>query len=182
MVKELVYFVTYDDAKWRVARPVIKIGYTCDLVSRLQMLSTSSPINLIAAGTIWSKQARSLESRLHQQFRKNRLNGEWFSLNANIINELRKYNIVDDRFDELFNFSSTAEEIEIGLLKAQISDLTARHSEDYSRILDLENRLALYEPIKEIPLSETAKQVRYAKMIRSTKKFARSMVACHIKP
>lgn len=176
MVKELVYFVTYDDAMWRAIRPVIKIGFTNDLKSRLRELSTASPMNLIAAGTVWSKSARALESRFHSQFRKNRLNGEWFELNPAIISEIRKYDVVDDRFDDLFKFDISPVQLEISALENKIIELNKQHTIDQTRIAALEEKLKLYLPTQAPVISDLAKQVRLSKMIKETKKFARSMV------
>ena len=59
-------------------------------------------------------------------FSRNQLNGEWFKLTPNIIRAIRSYDVVDDRFDELFDFSPLApdnKDIEILNLKAEIEVL-----------------------------------------------------------
>lgn len=169
MVKELVYFVTHDDAKWRASRPVIKIGFTNNLKSRLRELSTASPVNLIPVGTIWSKSARALESRFHSQFRKNRLNGEWFELNTAMISEIRKYDVVDDRFDDLFRFDISPDQLEINTLKNKIMELETQYSNDQLKIKELKERLAFCLPIPKTELSDDAKAIRLRKYTKFAK-------------
>jgi hypothetical protein len=106
MVKELVYFITVGDVDWRIIHPFIKIGRTNDLPRRLKDLSCASPIELIPVGSIWAKESAALERMFHRAFQRNRRNGEWFELDPNMVDIIRGYSVIDDRFDELFSFNS----------------------------------------------------------------------------
>ena len=122
----LVYFVTYDNVAWRATLPVIKIGATTDLPKRLSSLSVSSPIKLLVAGTIAAKDPYPLEKSLHRAFQRDRLNGEWFKLNSKMLDAIRLHPIVDDRFNELFDFtehSPDAKDLEIAALRDEIKRL-----------------------------------------------------------
>jgi hypothetical protein len=157
---------------WRATFPVMKIGFTNNLAVRLKELSTAAPMNLIPIGTIWSKHARALEGRFHSQFRKNRLNGEWFSINNEIIKEIRKYTVVDDRFDDLFDLSPHApdrKDLEIFDLNKQINALQKKQFEDSLLIEDLRRQIADHEI-----QSENAQNVRSCLSIRQYKKMCRA--------
>jgi hypothetical protein len=142
--KGFVYIVTHDSLKWRAAHPVVKIGCAVDIKKRIADLNTASPINLILVASIQSDNALKLESYLHKAFTRNRLNGEWFSLDQSMINALRKQYLVEDKFDELFdcmNRSLDAKDVEISSLKQQISELYAKRENDLTEIKALRDRL-----------------------------------------
>jgi hypothetical protein len=129
MTKGLVYFVTYNNAAWRSALPVIKIGATADIHKRLIALSVASPIKLLIAGTIASKDPYPLERSFHRAFVRENLNGEWFKLTKGMLSIIRTYIIIDDRFDELFNFSDLkpdAKDLQILSLQNEIKQLQAK--------------------------------------------------------
>ena len=122
----LVYFVVYDNAAWRATLPAVKIGSTKDLQNRLVDLSIGSPIKLLVAGTIAAKDPYPLERSLHRAFQRDRLNGEWFKLNSKMLDAIRLHPIVDDRFNELFDFSERppdAKDLEIAALRDEIKRL-----------------------------------------------------------
>jgi len=81
-LKELnygVYFIYCGDQN----HSPVKIGVTSDLENRISALQTGNPYQLICKALIPcsdKKQAYHLESFFHKQFRKNRMNGEWFKL------------------------------------------------------------------------------------------------------
>lgn len=72
----MIYFVTARD----IGR--VKIGYSANPRNRLLALQTGCPVRLamerVAEGTEWD------EAELHGRFSPHRLNGEWFSLAAEI--------------------------------------------------------------------------------------------------
>lgn len=144
MKKGFVYIVTHDSLKWRAAHPVIKIGCAVDIKKRIADLNTASPINLILVASIQSENALKLESYLHKAFGRNRLNGEWFTLDNQMIKALRNQYLVEDRFDELFacmNASFDEKDVEINALKEQISDLHAKRENYLMEIKALRERL-----------------------------------------
>jgi hypothetical protein len=143
MVNGIVYFVTYDNIGWRKTYPVIKIGCTTNLPHRLGHLNTASPVPLIAAGFISSNQPEAQERAFHSMFRKNRLNGEWFELNRNIIAEIRKYVVIDDIFDNLFNFDEKLDtkDLEIINLKKEINGLNQLLASNQKQIAELTSQI-----------------------------------------
>jgi hypothetical protein len=69
-----VYFIGFDD--------YLKIGYSADTDRRIALLQVAVPKKLVCYLVIpGSKEA---ERRLHDRFRKYRLNGEWFSYSDEI--------------------------------------------------------------------------------------------------
>ena len=167
MTKGFVYIVTYASLKWRTSHPVIKIGKAVDIGKRIADLSTASPINLVLVASIQSDNARKLEGHLHKTFAKHRLNGEWFELNLDMIRALRNHYLISDKFDELFDFSRSSEQIEIDALKSQISELNRIHARDQKTISDLESRLELYMPIPAEVKSEKQKERDIYRFVRS---------------
>jgi AraC-like DNA-binding protein len=156
-----VYIVTYGSAKWRYSHPVIKIGVAVNINQRICELNTASPINLILVAAIQSKDPYTLEQYLHKTFGKNRLNGEWFELMPDMITFLRKHYLNGDRFDELFDFNCSSEQLEIQALRDQIIKLTQQTVLDKKRISNLESQLS--DP--GFAPSRKAKHVRLGKMI-----------------
>jgi hypothetical protein len=100
-----VYFATWDNHEMRRSNPVIKIGIATDLRKRLASLSTASPSKIIAAGFIQASDPSGLEAIFHKTFKEYRLDGEWFKISSDMIKMIRGYDIVNDRFNELFDLS-----------------------------------------------------------------------------
>ena len=100
-----IYFATWDDDEMRRSNPVIKIGITTDLRKRLASLSTASPSKIIAAGFIPASDPIGLEAVFHKTFKASRLDGEWFKISSDMVETIRGYQIMNDRFNELFDFS-----------------------------------------------------------------------------
>jgi len=131
MSKQLVYFATYDNATWRSIFPVIKIGITKNLPKRLTELHTASPVKIVVVGTIREENSSRLEKYFHSKFSQARLSGEWFKLSSGMVEAIRQYSIVDDRFDELFDFSEhplDAKDLEISALRGEVSRLKEKVS------------------------------------------------------
>lgn len=98
-----VYFVAYDNAVWRKALPVVKIGTTYDLTKRKAQLSTGSPVELVYAGAIETTNPKRLEYSLHARFAYAKFKGEWFDVGRwPMLNELRAMNIKNSRIEEFF--------------------------------------------------------------------------------
>jgi hypothetical protein len=57
----------------------LKIGVTCDVVSRLKTLQTGNPEKLTVLYDEEIKNPTKIERYLHRHFHEYRLNGEWFS-------------------------------------------------------------------------------------------------------
>lgn len=71
--RPVVYFVA--------TKTAIKIGYSCDLVSRLNCLKAGAPDELELLGVITLHsvdEAHKKERQLHRQFAKYRMHHEWF--------------------------------------------------------------------------------------------------------
>lgn len=82
--KALVYFIADGLGN-------IKIGSTSDLEKRLKTYKTHNPRKLEVVKTIpceSMQQARKTEKRLHKEFSKYRIGGEWFMLPEYILNAL----------------------------------------------------------------------------------------------
>lgn len=106
MVKEVVYFVVYDEPAYRMTLPFIKIGKTCRMSKRLGALQVSSPIKLGYAGIIRTNDAYMLEKALHVRYKNDWIAGEWFKRTPGMIKSLRaNYIIEGDRFDEFVDLS-----------------------------------------------------------------------------
>ena len=76
----------------------IKIGYTTNVLSRLQTIKTHAPTDVHLIGTFAG--GRRLERVLHQRFSEHRANGEWFTLH--VLPDL--YEMLRD--DEVFHAAS----------------------------------------------------------------------------
>jgi hypothetical protein len=61
----------------------VKIGRAHDVTRRLQTLQTASAVRLILLGSIPG--GARVESRLHQEWRRLRLQGEWFRPDAALL-------------------------------------------------------------------------------------------------
>lgn len=74
MFGSYVYFLTDDHGH-------IKIGKTNDMLTRMKELQTGNPYKLrilLTVGMRNEQEAFELEQTLHKEFRKARMEGEWF--------------------------------------------------------------------------------------------------------
>lgn len=67
-----------------------KIGMSKDPDRRIKDLRTSCPDPLHMVHKLFSIDMKALEARLHKIFENNRLHGEWFELDANDIEYIRR--------------------------------------------------------------------------------------------
>lgn len=142
-MKGFVYIVTHNSLKWRTAHPVVKIGCAIDIKKRVLELNTASPIDLILVSSIQSDDARALEHYLHVAFGRNRLNGEWFSLDSQMVKVLRNQYLIEDRFDELFELgvaTKTSHDLEIAALREEIRVLRQEIKEKNEQLFFLLNQ------------------------------------------
>ena len=148
MKSGVVYFVAYDNDAWRSALPVVKIGSTFDLKNRLSQLNTGSPVPLIVAGYIESLHPRKIEFSLHAVLNWCRLNGEWFRLDIQALNELKNYDIKESRIDELFAISNI--DLTMSTLASTRDKLfeMSKEIEEKDRIIEsMSNRLIEVDPM-----------------------------------
>lgn len=68
-----------------------KIGVSADIVRRLKDISGMSPYPIMLVHTWESPKPFTLEKQLHAQCRACHVRGEWFSLNAEQIESLKKF-------------------------------------------------------------------------------------------
>src|SRR5262245_59024328 len=66
----------------------LKIGHAQDAAHRVIELQVASPEPLVLIGTLPGGPA--LEKRLHEQFRAERLRGEWFRATAEVLATVRR--------------------------------------------------------------------------------------------
>ncbi|MFL0912641.1 GIY-YIG nuclease family protein [Vibrio parahaemolyticus] len=66
----------------------IKIGISKDPVKRLKALQTGNSRRLALMGWIDSGSDRELERQLHQKYREQRVIGEWFEINHEVVLDL----------------------------------------------------------------------------------------------
>jgi T5orf172 domain len=81
-----VYFILNQDSK------AVKIGFAKDVQKRLAALQTSSPNRLKILGSIKTEScptAKFLERSLHQKFANLHINGEWFRVDAVLLDYIR---------------------------------------------------------------------------------------------
>src|SRR4051812_46127632 len=81
---ECVYFIC--DEK----ETIFKIGRSRDCEKRLKQLQTGNPHKLKIYKIIKSKNYREIELVLHALFAKNRMEGEWFNINARDVDNIIK--------------------------------------------------------------------------------------------
>ncbi|HCG8575818.1 GIY-YIG nuclease family protein [Vibrio parahaemolyticus] len=68
----------------------IKIGISTDPIKRLKNLQTGNSRRLALMGWINSNNDRELERELHQKYQAQRVIGEWFEINHEIVLDLLK--------------------------------------------------------------------------------------------
>ncbi len=81
--KGYVYLIQSNDG-------FIKIGRTINIKKRFKTLSVHLPYKIRLLGIIETNDYIGLEEELHCKYAEKRVNGEWFKLNENEINELLK--------------------------------------------------------------------------------------------
>ena len=107
-----VYFITFEDAEFRLKMPAIKIGSTYDIEKRMRALSTGSPMPLKLIGFLVHNPPSHLEAKLQYEFHEFRMNGEWFRASVGLIEELTTLDQKFDILDDLFKFDKEIAEKE----------------------------------------------------------------------
>lgn len=82
-----IYFILNYDSQ------AVKIGIAKNVKRRLASLQTSSPSELELLSTIKTKSvnnARKIEKSLHEKFDKNRIRGEWFKANVELLDYIKQ--------------------------------------------------------------------------------------------
>lgn len=82
-----IYFILNYDSQ------AVKIGIAKNVKRRLASLQTSSPSELELLSTIKTKSvnnAREIEKSLHEKFDKNRIRGEWFKANVELLDYIKQ--------------------------------------------------------------------------------------------
>lgn len=82
-----IYFILNYDSQ------AVKIGIAKNVKRRLASLQTSSPSKLELLGIIKTKSvnnARKIEKLLHEKFAKNRIRGEWFKANVELLDYIKQ--------------------------------------------------------------------------------------------
>lgn len=69
-----------------------KIGMTTNPHTQLRDFGVKLPFNIHIVALIPCTNARQLESWLHKQYEGKRINGEWFNLNSNDIEQIKSMN------------------------------------------------------------------------------------------
>ena len=68
----------------------VKIGVAVNLEKRIKTLQTAFPYKLTLIHSVQSDRANTLERELHKHFAAKRLNGEWFALNQEDIQWVKR--------------------------------------------------------------------------------------------
>ena len=76
-----VYFISDQSGR-------VKIGSSYDPQARLKQLQTSNPEKLKMLGTIKTDNHKFLEKKLHKQYKRLRLTGEWFALGKELVEQI----------------------------------------------------------------------------------------------
>ena len=82
-----IYFILNYDSQ------AVKIGIAKNVKRRLASLQTSSPSKLELLGIIKTKSvnnARKIEKSLHEKFAENRIRGEWFKTNVELLDYIKQ--------------------------------------------------------------------------------------------
>ena len=83
-----------------------KIGITKrEVKKRIKELKTGNPATLNIINVFESKWASKIEANLHKRFYKNHINGEWFSLEPEIISN---FNEICKEIHEIFELLNTS--------------------------------------------------------------------------
>ena len=71
-------------------KKLYKIGYTRRTIQeRIREFRTGNASEFYIVDSFQSKWGTKIEARLHKQYKPKKINGEWFDLNENDINEFR---------------------------------------------------------------------------------------------
>jgi len=84
---EYVYLIQEDFSK------TIKIGYTCNPNRRLTEFKIQLPFEIEHIHTMRCAKGRETEKLLHQHYHKKRVNGEWFRLSEQDVDDIKKLNL-----------------------------------------------------------------------------------------
>ena len=82
-----IYFILNYDSQ------AVKIGIAKNVKRRLASLQTSSPSELKLLGTMKTKSvndAKKIEKSLHTRFDENRIRGEWFKADTELLNYIKQ--------------------------------------------------------------------------------------------
>jgi hypothetical protein len=82
----------------------VKIGFTCELPSRLRSLQNSCPIPIKLLAAVQG--GRDVEKAYHARFAADRLHGEWFARSEAIIGELVEIKWVKPLVDNIQRFAA----------------------------------------------------------------------------
>jgi len=88
-MKSYVYFVQAETGQ-------IKIGFSCNMPSRLRQLRTACPVELKLLGVVEGNKAK--ERVLQEQFYQYNIRGEWFNPSPELCSAIK--NLIDPRLDE----------------------------------------------------------------------------------
>jgi len=67
---------------------VFKVGFTTNLLARLECLQISNSRKLLVYRTIHSSQAGTLESIIHSQLTEKQIRGEWYKISGKCVDEI----------------------------------------------------------------------------------------------
>lgn len=70
--------------------PYYKIGIAKDVNKRIKTLQAANPLKLSIVLCYYVSDAYSVESNLHSQFYRHRINGEWFTLNVDHVELIKR--------------------------------------------------------------------------------------------
>jgi len=114
---EIVYFIRHHKID------AVKIGRTKNLSERMRKFNTYSPFGCELLGTIETSQSEKLEQHLHQKYRTQRVNGEWFLISEqDVNNELNAYNDYNVKSSFIRSFMNNWIDFDIWKSKQYISD------------------------------------------------------------
>ena len=151
--KGCVYFFRH------ISLEPIKIGYSQNPspYKRFNQFKTYAPFGAEIVGFIQTEIAKEIESKLHQKYSSKRLEGEWF-------------NITDDEVDNEIKFYSSIEEVRA---KNEFQIEWAKHlsktsdggilSEYYKSLSNKEKVIYNYEQNKDFNRSNLAKELNLSR-------------------
>ena len=77
-----------------VSTPFVKIGVCTDISRRLRALQTDTPFDLEVVCVFYNED-RVFEQKLHRRFLKQRVRGEWFRLEGDLVPYIEANQITD---------------------------------------------------------------------------------------
>lgn len=78
-----IYFILTSDGKF------VKIGYSINVDQRIHDLQDSCPLDLILIGCVYGSMKE--EKRLHSEFNKYSVRGEWYHANLELLTQIHNY-------------------------------------------------------------------------------------------